>query len=123
MPDVVVVGGGVVGASVAWHLARSGVRDVLVVERGANLGEGSTGRATGGFRAQFGTDINVRLSLLARDKLRRFRDEVGGDAGYRPSGYLWLCRTQDELRVLSDAQQMQHAAGLAEARMVDAQEI
>jgi glycine/D-amino acid oxidase-like deaminating enzyme len=123
MPDVVVVGGGVVGASVAWHLARSGVRDVLLLERGATPGEGSTGRATGGFRAQFGTDINVRLSLLAREKLRRFRDEPGGDAGYRPCGYLWLCRTQDELRAMRDAQQVQHAAGLAEARMVDAREI
>ena len=123
MPDVVVVGGGVVGASVAWHLAQSGVRDVLVLERGAKPGEGSTGRATGGFRAQFGTSINVRLSLLAREKLRRFRDEVGGDCGYRPCGYLWLARTQDELRALRDAQRVQHAAGLDEARMVDRGEI
>lgn len=123
MADVVVVGGGVVGASVAWHLARSGVRDVLLLERGANPGEGSTGRATGGFRAQFGTDINVRLSLLAREKLRRFRDEPGGDAGYRPCGYLWLCRTHDELGAMRAAQQVQQAAGLGEARMVDVREI
>lgn len=123
MPDVVVVGGGVVGASVAWHLARSGLRDVLIVERGTAPGEGSTGRATGGFRAQFGTEINVRLSLLAREKLRRFGDEVGGDAGYRPCGYLWLARTQEELRALRDAQRVQHAAGLEEARMIDRGEI
>jgi sarcosine oxidase subunit beta len=123
MPDVVVVGGGVVGASVAWHLARSGVRDVLVVERGTTPGEGSTGRATGGFRTQFGTEINVRLSLLAREKLRRFADEVGGDPGYRPCGYLWLARTENELRALRDAQRVQHGAGLAEARMVDRAEI
>jgi sarcosine oxidase, subunit beta len=123
MPDVVVVGGGVVGASVAWHLARSGLRDVLIVERGTAPGEGSTGRATGGFRAQFGTEINVRVSLLAREKLRRFGDEVGGDAGYRPCGYLWLARTQEELRALRDAQRVQHAAGLEEARMIDRGEI
>src|SRR6185369_7970074 len=70
MPDVIVVGAGVVGASVAWHLARLGVRATLV-EREAAPGLGSTGRATGGFRAQFGTAINVRLSLLSREDLRR----------------------------------------------------
>lgn len=123
MPDVVVVGGGVVGASVAWHLARSGMRDVLVLERGQGPGEGSTGRATGGFRAQFGTDVNVRLSLLAREKLRRFREEVGADPDYRPCGYLWLARTEEELRALRDAQGVQHAAGLAESRMVGEREI
>ena len=123
MPDVVVVGGGVVGASVAWHLARSGLRDVLVLERGESPGEGSTGRATGGFRAQFGTDVNVRLSLLAGEKLRRFGEEVGADPDYRPCGYLWLARTEEELRALRDAQDVQHAAGLAESRMVGTREI
>ena len=117
--DVVVVGAGVIGASVAWHLAALGVRDVLVVDRGAAPGEGSTGRATGGFRAQFGTSINVRLSLLAREKLRRFRDEVGADPGYRACGYLWLARAPGELDILRAAQRVQHEAGLAEARMVE----
>ncbi len=117
--DVVVVGAGVIGASVAWHLAALGVRDVLVVDRGAAPGEGSTGRATGGFRAQFGTSINVRLSLLAREKLRRFRDEVGADPGYRACGYLWLARAPGELDILRTAQRVQHEAGLAEARMVE----
>src|ERR687886_663940 len=62
---VVIVGGGVVGASVAYHLAARGARDVLVLERGAGPGEGSTGRATGGFRAQFGTEAYIRpLEIL-----------------------------------------------------------
>jgi sarcosine oxidase subunit beta len=121
--DVVVVGAGVIGASVAWHLAALGLRDVLVVDRAAAPGEGSTGRATGGFRAQFGTSINVRLSLLAREKLRRFRDEVGADPGYRPCGYLWLARAPGELDALHAAQRVQHEAGLAEARMVAPREI
>jgi|SRR5712664_2580666 len=85
MPDVVVVGAGVIGASVAWHLARQGLR-ALVLEREASPGQGSTGRATGGFRAQYGTAINVRLSLLAREKLRRFEEETGVDPGYAPNG-------------------------------------
>ena len=123
MPDVVVVGGGVVGASVAWHLARRGIRDVLVVDRAATPGEGSTGRATGGFRAQFGTDINVRLSLLAREELLRFREEVGADPGYRPAGYLWLASSERELEALRDAQRVQRGAGLRESRILALSEV
>ena len=87
---VAVIGGGVMGASVAYHLAARGQRDVLVLDRAEAAGAGSTGRATGGYRAQYGTAINVRLSLLARAKLRSFRDETGVDPGYLPAGYLWL---------------------------------
>ena len=71
--DVVIVGAGVVGASIAYHLAARGAK-VIVVDRGAGPGAGSTSKATGGFRAQFGSAINVRLSLLARGKLERFAD-------------------------------------------------
>src|SRR6266853_4707766 len=104
MTDVVVIGAGVIGASVAWHLRKLGVSDVLLIDRATGPGQGSTGRATGGFRAQFGTAINVRLSLLAREKLLRFRDEVGADPGYRPCGYLWLARTAGDLEALRGAQ-------------------
>jgi sarcosine oxidase subunit beta len=119
---VVIVGGGVVGASVAWHLAARGCRDVLVLERGAAPGEGSTGRATGGFRAQFGSEVNVRLSLLSREKLLRFPDEVGVDPGYRPHGYLFLAREERTLEVLRAGWRVQHACGLPEARLVTPQE-
>ena len=67
--QVAVIGGGVIGASIAWHLAKRGVRDVLILDAAPARGAGSTGRATGGFRAQFATAINVRLSLAAREKL------------------------------------------------------
>ena len=119
MPEVVIIGGGVMGASLAWHLAARGCTDVTVVDSSAGPGSGSTGRATGGFRAQYATAVNVRLSLLAREKLRRFRDEVGGDCGYRAAGYLWLATTDAELAVLADARAVQHAEGLHEATAVD----
>src|SRR5947207_5282114 len=122
MPDVVVVGAGVIGASVAWHLSRLGVR-TLLLEREPEPGKGSTGRATGGFRAQFGTDINVRLSLLSREKLLRFRDETGVDPGFEQRGYLWIASTPEERAQLEAAQEIQHAAGLHEARMLEAEEI
>src|SRR5829696_5831949 len=95
---VAIIGGGVVGASVAYHLAVRGISDVLVLERGARPGEGSTGRATGGFRAQFGTRVNVRLSLLSREKLLRFRDETGVDPCFRQRGYLFVARSAGELQ-------------------------
>src|SRR5437016_4277659 len=115
MPDVVVVGAGVIGASVAWHLSRLGVR-ALLLEREPEPGKGSTGRATGGFRAQYGTDVNVRLSLLSREKLRRFIEDTGVDPGYDPRGYLWLACTEAQLDVLRGAQDVQRAAGHVEDR-------
>ncbi len=120
---VAVIGAGVVGASVAYHLARRGRRDVVLVDRSTGPGQGSTGRATGGFRAQYATAINVRLSLLARDKLRCFEAETGIDPEYRPAGYLWLAGSAAELEALRAAQALQRAEGLAEAEEVDLDDI
>lgn len=121
--EVVIVGGGVVGVSAAYHLAARGCRDVLVLDRGARPGEGSTGRATGGFRAQFVTAVNVRLSLLSREKLLRFGQEHGVDAGFRQHGYLFLAGSRHELEALRDAREVQRACGLAEARIIDVDDV
>jgi len=115
--DAVVVGAGVIGASCAVHLARAGLR-VTLVDRAAGPGAGSTGRATGGFRAQYATSINVRLSLLARDQLRNFRDETGVDPEFRQVGYLWLASTAHEIAELATANKLQRREGLGEATMV-----
>ena len=120
---VVIVGAGVMGASVAYHLAARGWGDVLLVDRSDGPGQGSTGVATGGFRAQYGTAINVRLSLLAREKFRCFRDEIGVDPGYLPAGYLWLAETRVELDGLLAGLEVQRAEGLHEATEVSAEEI
>ncbi|HMK72969.1 MAG TPA: FAD-binding oxidoreductase [Myxococcaceae bacterium] len=117
--DVVVLGGGVVGASVAYHLARSGAGRVTVVDRGG----GSTERATGGFRAQFATEINVRLSLLSLSKLLRFAEETGVDPGYAPHGYLFVASTEQQLVRLRAARAVQAAAGHTETRELGAAEV
>lgn len=122
-PDVVVLGAGIMGASVAWHLLRRNAGSVLLLDRATGPAAGSTGRATGGFRAQYGTAINVRLSLLSREKLGRFREETGADPGYASCGYLWLAGSEQELDVLAAARQVQHAAGLREATAVTVDEI
>jgi sarcosine oxidase subunit beta len=120
---VVVVGGGVIGASVAYHLAARGADDVLVLDRARGPGAGSTGRATGGFRVQFSTAVNVRLSLLARAHFERFAAEVGGDCGYRPAGYLWIAETDAQLASLRAALAVQRGAGVEDAVEVDARTI
>lgn len=114
-PSVLVVGAGVVGASVAWHLAAAGVRDVLVVDAAAAPAAGSTGRAVGGFRGQFATEPNVRLSMLAREKLLRFADDVGADPGYREVGYLFLAHDEAAADALRAARGVQHRCGLTQS--------
>ncbi|HKR65246.1 MAG TPA: FAD-dependent oxidoreductase [Thermoanaerobaculia bacterium] len=120
--EIVIVGAGVLGTSAAYHLARRGCRDIVVLDRAPDFGGGSTAKATGGFRAQFDNETEVRLSMLSREKLLAFEEETGVDSGYRQRGYLFLACDDAELDALRDAQRVQHASGLAEARMVTADE-
>ena len=115
---MVILGGGVLGNSIAFHLSGRARLSILVVERAANLGMGSTSKATGGFRAQFDNELDVRLSLLSRRKLHAFREETGVDPGYEPRGYLFLARSEAELELLRQNQRLQHACGLDEAEML-----
>lgn len=87
--DVVIVGGGIVGASIAYHLAKKGQRGILIIERDT-LGSGSTGKNAGGIRLQFSTEINVRLSQRSVARLECFADEMGIDIQFHQVGYLIL---------------------------------
>jgi sarcosine oxidase subunit beta len=123
MAAVVIIGSGVIGASIAYHLAARGARDVVVLDRGSEPGAGSTPRATGGFRAQFSTAADIALSLLSREKLINFEQEIGVDSGYRPYGYLFIARSEQAMDQLRRANELQRACGLAEARVIDAGEV
>ncbi len=95
--EVVIIGGGVVGTSIAYHLARKGAaRGVILLEKG-RLGSGTTSAAVGGIRSQFSTEINIRFSLESVQFWRRFPEETGGlTADYRETGYLFLATTAEE---------------------------
>jgi sarcosine oxidase subunit beta len=90
--DVAIVGGGAIGCSLAYYLARGGLRAV-VLEREA-LGSGSTSRCAGGVRQQFSTEVNIRLGQRSIAILRALPQEVGFDPAYRPIGYLLLATTE-----------------------------
>jgi sarcosine oxidase subunit beta len=85
-----------VGCSIAYHLARRGQRDVVVLEREA-VGSGTTSKAAGGIRAQFPTETEIRFSLEAIGVFERFQEEFGVDIGYRRIGYLFLVSDADDL--------------------------
>src|SRR5512139_3500908 len=87
---VVIVGGGVMGASIAYHLAKAGQRDVVLLERESFFGQGASGRNAGGIRHQFSTEINIRLSQLSLPMLDAFEEETGQPIDIHYCGYLFL---------------------------------
>ncbi|MGH2619278.1 MAG: NAD(P)/FAD-dependent oxidoreductase [Anaerolineales bacterium] len=94
--QIVIIGGGVMGASTAYHLAKAGASDVLLLERSPHLEEAATSRCAGGVRYQFATPVNIELSKISLPMLERFKDELGVDPLYRQIGYLFvLTRPQD----------------------------
>jgi sarcosine oxidase subunit beta len=110
--EAVIVGGGCMGASVAYHLARRGMTDVVLVEREQMLGTGSTGRNAGGVRHQFSNDANIRLSIESIRALERFKDEVGSDIDFHQDGYLFLLSTPESVDVFTANVNRQRALGI-----------
>jgi sarcosine oxidase subunit beta len=107
----VVVGGGVVGCSIAYHLAGRGLRDVVVIEREA-VGSGTTSKAAGGIRAQFPTETEIRFSLESVRVFERFAEEFGVDPGYRKIGYLFLISDPADLAGFQARVALQRSLGV-----------
>jgi sarcosine oxidase, subunit beta len=119
--DCVIIGGGVVGCSLAYHLAREGMRPLLL-ERGS-LGEGSTARGAGGVRQQFATAVNVRVSMLSVRMLERFPEEIGATADLRQIGYLFLATSEAEAAQFARNVAMQQATGLHDVRLLSVDDV
>lgn len=113
--ETIIIGGGVVGASVAYHLTERGAKDVLILERDQQQGTGSTGKATGGIRAQFETDINIRLSLHSIEFFKNWEF----DSGYEPRGYLFFATTDEQMEYLRRNVERQKELGVSGVEIVD----
>lgn len=118
-----IIGGGIVGASIAYHLTEAGCRDVLVLEREAHQGKGSTGKSMGGVRAQFATPVNILMSLYSIDFFSRFEEATGHPADYRPDGYLFVATNERHLDYLRANWERQMQLGLKGVELVSREEI
>lgn len=109
--EVIIIGGGVIGCSIAYHLAKLGCHDVAVLEKNY-IGSGSTGKCPGGIRQQFSSEINVRLSMESVKFFERFEEETGYPADFHQHGYLMLATTEKELESLHQNATLQRRLGL-----------
>src|SRR6266550_3891864 len=121
--DIVIIGSGIVGSSVAYHLAEQGCTNVLVVEREPHQGKGSTGKSMGGVRAQFATDVNIEMSRYSIDFFSSFDQVVGHPADYRPHGYLFCATTERHLEYLKANREKQLALGVKNVELVSREDI
>lgn len=110
--DIVIIGGGVMGVSTAYHLARAGAGRILLLEREPFLGQGATGRCAGGVRYQFATRVNICLSIASLAMLERFRDETGVDPQYRQCGYLFVLTRAEDLLAFEHNLALQRSLGV-----------
>ena len=121
--DVVIIGSGIVGSSVAYHLAEQGCTNVLVIEREAHQGKGSTGKSMGGVRAQFSTAVNIQMSRYSIDFFSRFEETVGHPADYRAHGYLFCATNENHLSYLTANRERQLALGVKNVELVSREDI
>lgn len=109
--DVCIIGGGVVGCSIAYHLVRASPLKIVLLERG-HLGGGSTGRSAGGIRQQFLTQIHIQLSIESLKLFETFREETGWDPDFHKTGYLFLLTTDEEQARFRHAADLQRRLGV-----------
>ncbi len=118
--SVVIIGGGVMGLSTAFHLAEAGVSDVVVVEAD-QVGSGSTSKAAGGVRLQFSDEVNIRLALRSLDAFERFAVRPGYDIDLHQVGYLFLLTDPADVTVFEANVTLQNSLGVP-SRMITAAE-
>jgi glycine/D-amino acid oxidase-like deaminating enzyme len=118
--SVVIIGGGVIGVSVAFHLAEAGVPDVVLLERN-ELGSGSTCRAAGGVRAQFSDELNIALGARSLAAFTRFGERPGQEIDLHQVGYLFLLSSSDDVVAFERDVALQNELGVT-SRMIGVEE-
>ena len=118
--EVVVVGGGAIGTSAAYHLADLGITDVLLLERDA-LGSGSTSRSAGGIRAQFADELNVRIALRSIAEFEAFHERIGAGIDYERCGYLFLLDNERDVERFREALALQRSLGVPSRELAPAE--
>jgi sarcosine oxidase subunit beta len=110
--DLVIIGGGVMGASAAYHLAQRGMKNIILLEKENFFGQGATGRCAGGVRYQFSTEINVKLSIESLPMIERFKEEIGQDVNYKQCGYLLVATNEKDASNFKHNVEMQNKLGV-----------
>ena len=110
--DVVIIGGGVMGTSTAYHLAKKGVKNVVLIEKQPFFGMMSTGQCAGGIRHQFSSEINIRFSIESIKMLERFPEEMDQDIDLRFTGYLFLLTQEEDVAAFRKNVALQHSLGV-----------
>lgn len=110
--QIVIIGGGVMGASTAYHLAQAGAKGVLLLERTAHLEDSATSRCAGGVRYQFATEVNIQLSKVSLPMLERFKDEIGIDPLYRQCGYFFVLTEPSDVEAFKVNVALQRTLGV-----------
>ena len=114
--SVVIIGGGIMGVSTAYHLAAAGVTGVVLLDAGA-LGSGSTSKAAGGVRAQFSDTINIHLALRSLRAFETFTEQFGQEIDFHQVGYLFLLDSAADVSSFEDAVRIQNELGVP-SRMI-----
>jgi sarcosine oxidase subunit beta len=109
--EIIIIGGGIIGTSIAYYLAQKKAQDVILLEKGM-LGEGSTAKCAGGIRLQFSTEINIAFSLASMEVWDHFQEITEVDIGFKKVGYLFLATTDEEWATFQANVKLQRQFGI-----------